>query len=52
MKLSFPKNKGVRGKTPFFLQGQFCTPHSNYLNQPLKTPFGIKIMRFDHSTFK
>ena len=32
MKLSFQKNKGVRGKTPLFLQGQFCTPRSIYLN--------------------
>ena len=26
--IKFSKNKGVHGKTLFFWQGQFCTPHS------------------------
>ena len=26
--IKFSKNKGIGGKTPFFLKGQFCTPHN------------------------
>ena len=31
-KLNFRKNKVVTGKTPFFVIGSFCTPHSICLN--------------------
>ena len=33
--IKFPKNKSVTGKTPFFVGGPFCTPHSI----PLKIGF-------------
>ena len=32
LKRNFLKNKVVRGKTPFFVIGPFCTHHSNSLN--------------------
>ena len=30
--LNFQKNKGISGKTPFFVKGQFCTLHFICLN--------------------
>ena len=27
LKINFQKNKGISGKTPFFVKGQFCTNH-------------------------
>ena len=32
MKLNFQRNERALGKTPFFLEGQFCTPYSICLN--------------------
>ena len=32
LKLNFQKNKVGIGKTPFFVIGPFCTPHSIWLN--------------------
>ena len=31
LKQNFQKRKVVTDKTPFFVIGQFCTPHSIYL---------------------
>ena len=28
MKLNSQKNKGISVQTPFFVKGEFCTPHS------------------------
>ena len=30
--IEISKNKSFSGKTPFFVKGQFCIPHSIYLN--------------------
>ena len=32
LKQNFQKNEAVTGKTPFFVIGPFCTPHSIWLN--------------------
>ena len=31
-RLNFQKNESVSGKSPFFMIGSFCTPHSICLN--------------------
>ena len=51
MKLNFQKNKVISDKTPFFVRGQFCTPHSICLFGFCKDSFVRKYCVFNRSTF-